>query len=73
MIKRTEAYPNSKSGIKGVWQDKKGYWRAIITVSKKRIAFYGGVGEEGKEKCIAWRNVMVEKHHKPLIEKYNYL
>ena len=73
MIKREEAYPNSKSGIKGVWQDKKGYWHSIITVCGKRISFYGGPGEEGKEKSIKWRKEMVEKYHKPLIEKYSKL
>ncbi len=71
MIKREEAYPNSKSGIKGVWQDKKGYWHAIITVCRERIFFYGGAGEEGKDRCINWRKEMVEKYHKPLIDKYS--
>lgn len=70
MIAREEAYPNSKSGIKGVWQDKKGYWHAIITVQKKRIFFYGGAGENGKNKCIKWRKEMVEKYHKPILNKY---
>lgn len=70
MIKRQEAYSNSKSGIKGVWQDKNGYWHAIITVCNKRLYFYGGKGEKGKEKCINWRTQMVDKYHKPLIEKY---
>lgn len=73
MLKREKAYPNSKSGIKGVWQDKKGYWYGHITVCGERIAFYGGSGEEGKNKCITWRKEMVEKYHKPLIEKYNNL
>lgn len=71
MIKREKAYPNSKSGIKGVWQDKKGHWYAIITVCGERTTFYGGVGEKGKNKCIEWRKMMVNKYHKPLIEKYN--
>lgn len=73
MIKRKEAYPNSKSGIKGVWQDKKGYWHGHITVCGERIAFYGGAGEIGKNKCISWRKKMVDKYHKPLIEKYSNL
>lgn len=71
LIKREEAYPNSKSGIKGVWKDTSGHWRAIITVSKKRINFYGGSGDIGLQKCISWRKEMVEKYHKPLIEKYS--
>lgn len=70
LIKRKEAYPNSKSGIKGVWQDNKGYWHAMITVCKKRIFFYGGLGENGKIKCVRWRKEMVEKYHNPLIKKY---
>lgn len=70
LLQRQEAYPNSKSGIKGVWQDK-GYWRAIITVCGKRIPFYGGAGEEGKRKCIEWRKKMVKKYHEPLINKYS--
>lgn len=73
LLKMEQAYPNSKSGIKGVWQDKKGYWHAIITVSGNRIKFYGGADEKGKEKCVKWRKEMVEKYHKPLIEKYNNL
>lgn len=73
LLKMEKAYPNSKSGIKGVWQDKNGYWKAIITVSKKRINFHGGLGEEGKNKCIKWRKEMVEKYHKPLIQKYSEL
>ena len=68
MIARQEAYPNSKSGIKGVWQDKKGYWNAMITIQKERIFFYGGSGVEGKEKAIKWREEMVEKYHKPILE-----
>lgn len=71
LIARQEAYPNSQSGIKGVWQDKKGYWHSIITVQKKRILFYGGAGDEGKEKCIKWRQEMVEKYHKPILDKYS--
>jgi len=73
LLKINEAYSNSKSGIKGVWQDKNGYWNAIITVSGKRIYFYGGIGDEGKDKCVTWRTEMVEKYHKPLIEKYSDL
>ena len=73
LLKMERAYPNSKSGIKGVWQDKNGYWHAIITVSRKRIQYYGGAGKTGKDKCIAWRNEMVEKYHKPLISKYSSL
>lgn len=73
LLKIEKAYPNSKSGIKGVYQDKKGGWHAMITVSKKRIFYYGGIGEIGKEKSIVWRNEMVEKYHKPLIEKYSEL
>ena len=73
MIKMKEAYPNSKSGIKGVWQDKNGYWHAIITVCGKRILYYGGAGDVGKNKCVNWRDEMVEKYHKPLIEKYSDL
>lgn len=73
LLKREEAYPNSKSGIKGVWQDKSGYWHAMITVCSKRIFFYGGIDETGKNKCIEWRKMMVEKYHKPLIEKHSNL
>lgn len=71
LLKIDKAYPNSKSGIKGVWQDKKGYWHAIITVCGKRIFYYGGAGDVGKDKCVSWREEMVEKYHKPLIEKYS--
>lgn len=70
MLEMKNAYSNSKSGIRGVWQDKNGYWSAIITVSRKRIPFYGGPGEEGKRKCIEWRKQMVEKYHKPIIKRY---
>lgn len=73
LLKIEKAYPNSKSGIKGVYQDKKGGWHAMITVCKKRIFYYGGVGEEGKDRSIKWRNEMVEKYHKPIIEKYQTL
>lgn len=52
MIKREETYLNSKIGIKGVWQDKQGYWCGHITVCGERIAFFGGAGEEGNDKCI---------------------
>ena len=69
-IMQQEAYPNSKSGIKGVWKNKKGYWYAIITVRGERITFYGGSGLEGKNKAIQWRKQMVNKYHKPIIEKY---
>lgn len=70
LLEREEAYPNSKSGIKGVWQNKKGYWWAIITVKGKRITFYGGAGDEGKVKAVKCREEMVKKYHKPIIEKY---
>lgn len=73
LLKIKKAYSNSKSGIKGVYQDKKGGWHAMITVCKQRIFYYGGVGKVGKDKCIFWRNKMVEKHHKPLIEKHSQL
>ena len=73
LLKIKKAYSNSKSGIKGVYQDKKGGWHAMITVCKNRIFYYGGTGSEGKEKCINWRENMVEKYHTPLIEKYSKL
>ena len=73
LLKIEKAYPTSKSGIKGVWQNKEGFWYAIITVSRKRMVHYGGRGEEGKNNCIVWRKDMVEKYHKPLIEKYSNL
>lgn len=69
-IKNKEAYSNSKSGIKGVYENKSGYWTATIRVKGEMFSYYGGAGKKGKEKCIKWREEMVEKYHKPIIDKY---
>lgn len=59
-IDRERALSNSKSGIRGVYQDQKGRWRAMIVINRKCINFYGGIDEEGKQKCIKWRRNMME-------------
>ena len=70
MIERKQAYPNSKTGIKGVYLDKNGYYVASIRVCGEVKHFYGGKGEKGLAKCIKWREDMVIKYHKPLIDRY---
>lgn len=61
---------NNKTGIKGIFKNKKGYYVATIGFKKSKIY----LGSYKKiEEAIKARKEAEEKYYKPILEKYNKL
>ena len=65
-LQNREPYKNSKSGIKGVSQDRHGTWYASLSIGKVRHK----VRCDSKEQALYQRAMLEKKYQDPIIKDY---